>query len=79
MTDHAVTQLTEVPDIWNFLILNGHLNFRLYAVYDKTFEGENFRGFCDFLLNHECFTLHSLLAIDIHYQKELLLRKFSFP
>ena len=37
----------------------------------------NFSCFHDFLLNRECFMLNSLLAIGIHYQKELLPRKFS--
>ena len=47
------------------------------SLYGKIFEGENFHSFRNFLLNRECFTLNSLLAIDIHYQKELLPRKFS--
>ena len=47
------------------------------TVYGKTFEGENFHGFGDFLLNRECFTSNNLRAIGIHYQKELLPRKFS--
>ena len=34
---------------------------------DKTFEGEKFCGFHNFLLDHECFTSNSSLAIDIHY------------
>ena len=33
--------------------------------------------FSQFLLNRKCFTSNSLLAIDIHYEKELLPRKFS--
>ena len=44
---------------------------KLYTMYGKTFEGENFHGFCDFLLNRECFTSNNLLAIGIHYQREL--------
>ena len=46
------------------------------TVYGKTSRGKVAR-FSRFLLNRECFTLNSLLAIDIHYQKELLPRKFS--
>ena len=29
------------------------------TVYGKTFEGENFRGFCGFSPNRECFTTNS--------------------
>ena len=40
---------------------------------------QNIRGgkLSRFLLDHEYFTLNSLLAIGIHYQKELLPQKFS--
>ena len=44
------------------------------ATIQQTFEGENLHNFCNFCST--CFTLNSLLAIDIHYQKELLPRKF---
>ena len=55
-------------------IISGILN--IITIYGKTFEGK-VSWFCDFLLNCECFVLNGLLAIGIHYQKELLPQKFS--
>ena len=57
--------------------VNGYIRSKSFTVYGKSFKGENFHSFRDFLLNLECFTSNNLLAIGIHYQEELLPQKFS--
>ena len=59
-----LTSPTHYPNkVWGMCDLHICYAYCVYTVYNKTFEGENFRSFCAFSLNCKCFPRIMALSI----------------